>query len=209
MPRCTTFTFQDPSRYQAAIRPAKVAIFPTASGKFHATLTHVDFDRLWIQFGNETLPRVAHSTLPNRANIAFLADSNQPAATYCGREISSNVVVLGVPGSSRHIRSYAACRWTTMSLTPDNLSAVSSALTGCEQPLESPLRVVPPEPAHMARLARLHAATLQPANSTPEILTRPEVSNALEQELVHAAVTCLADDTRVDVSAGWRHHSAI
>ena len=209
MPRCTTFTFQDPSRYQAAIRPAEVALFPTASGKFHATLTHVDFDRLWIQFGNESLPRVAHSTLPNRANIAFLADPNQPPAKYWGTEISSDAVVLGVPGSSRHVRSYAACRWATMSLTPDDLSAVSAALTGCELRLGSTIRVIHPEPEHMARLVRLYAATMKLAHSAPEILTQPEVSNALEQELIHAMVTCLLDDTRVDISAGWRHHSEI
>jgi AraC-like DNA-binding protein len=172
-------------------------------------LTQVDFDRLLVQFANETLPRVAHSTLPNRYNIAFLADSNQPAAKYCGREISSNAAVLGLPGSSRHIRSYAACRWATMSFTPDDLSAVGTALTGCDLRLGSTMRVVHPEPAHMACLLRLHTATRQLADSTPEILMRPEVSNALEQELFHAMVTCLVDDTRVDVSAAWRHHSAI
>jgi AraC-like DNA-binding protein len=152
---------------------------------------------------------VAHSALPNRANIAFLPDSNQPAATYCGKKISSDVVVLGVPGSSRHVRSYAACRWATISLAPDDLSVVSAAVTGCELRLGSTIRILRPEPPHMARLVRLYAATLKLADSAPEILTQPEVSNALEQELIHAMVTCLADDTRLDASAGWRHHSAV
>ena len=209
MPRCATFTFQDPTLYQTAIRPGEVELFPTARGKFHAALTQVDFDRLWFQFGNETLPRVAHSNLRNRGNIAFLADSNQPAAKYSGREVSSDAVALGVPRSSRHVRSYAACRWLTMSFTPDDLSAVSTALMGYELRLGSTMRVVHPEPTHMARLLRLCAATHQLANSAPEILMRSEVSNALEQELVHAMVTCLADDTVATVPAAWRHHSAI
>src|SRR5262249_57428380 len=134
-----------------AIGREEWAIFLTAGANSHATLTHVDFDRLWIQFGNESLPRVAHPTLPTRANIAFLADSNQPPAKYWGTQISSDAVVLGVPGSSRHVRSYAACRWATMSLTPDDLSAVSAALTGCELRLGSTIRVIHPEPDHMAR----------------------------------------------------------
>ena len=209
MPRCATYTFQDPTLYASAIRPANVGIFPTARGRFHATLTQVDFDRLWTQFANESLPRVAHSTLPNRYNIAFLADSNQPGAKYCGMEISPNAAVLGVPGSSRHIRSYAACRWATMSLTPDDLSVAGAVLTGRELRLGSAIRVLHPEPAHMAHLLRLHTATRQLAESVPEILKRSEVSNALEQELVHAMVTCLADDTGADTSAAWRQHSAI
>src|SRR5262245_47283577 len=60
----------------------------------------------------------------------------------------------------------------------------------------------------MARLVLLYAATMKLAQA-PEILTQPEVSNALEHELIHAMVTCLLDDTRVDISAGWRHHSEI
>jgi len=209
MPRCITLTFQDPTPYQTAIRPGEVELFPTARGKFHAALTQVDFDHLWVQFGNETLPRVAHSTLRNRGNVAFLADSNQPAAKYCGREVSSAAVALGVPRSSRHVRSYAACRWVTMSFTPDNLSAVSAALLGCELRLGPTMRVVHPEPTHMARLLRLSAATHQLANSAPEMLMRSEVSNALEQELVHAMVTCLADDAGATAPVAWRHHSAI
>jgi len=43
----------------------------------------------------------------------------------------------------------------------------------------------------------------------PEFLGHPEVSGALEQELVHALVMCLADDTLANISVGWHHHYAI
>jgi len=170
----------------------------------------VDFDRLLMQFANETLPRVAHSALAkNRAQIAFLADPSQPAAKYCGMELPSSAIVVGAAGSSRHIQSYAACRWATMSLAAIDLSAASAVLTGRELRAASTTHVVHPEPAHMARLVCLHAATRHLIDLAPEIIAHPEVSSMAEHELIRAMVTCLSGDLRTDVSPGWRHHSAI
>lgn len=210
MPRSATFTFNDPSPYQAAIRGGEVDVLVTARGQFSATLTQIDCDRLWMQHGFENLPRVVHSALsPNRAFVALLGDPNQAAAQYCGMEVSSDAIVVGGPGSSRHIRTCGPCRWSSMSLPPDDLSAASFALLGRELRPGSLTRLVHPAPAHMALLVRLHAVTRHLAEAAPEVFTRPEVSRALEHELVHAMVTCLSDDDQAEVGTGWRHHSVI
>jgi AraC-like DNA-binding protein len=210
MSRSATFTFDDPIPYQAAIRGGEVDVLVTAKGKFHATLTQIDCDRLWMQFADEKLPRLTHSALdPKRTFIAFLADPSQPAAQYCGREVSSSAIVLGAPGSSRHIRTRESCRWASMSFPADDFAAASSALVGRELHAASGTRLVCPDPAHMARLVRLHRAARQLAESAPEIFLRTEVSGALEHELVQAMATCLADNDQVEDAPGRRHHSAI
>jgi len=96
-----------------------------------------------------------------------------------------------------------------MSLTPDDLSATSTALLGREFRAGSVTHLVHPDPMHMARLVRLRRAARQLVETAPEILKHREVSGALEQELVHAMVRCLAHDTEADISVGWRHHYAI
>jgi hypothetical protein len=41
----------------------------TAPGKFHGELTRVDFDRLWMQRGDESLPRVLNLTTGTNRNL--------------------------------------------------------------------------------------------------------------------------------------------
>jgi transcriptional regulator GlxA family with amidase domain len=72
------------------------------------------------------------------------------------------------------------------------------------------MRFARPNAAHMARLMRLHGAARQLVSSAPEIFQRSEAYSALEHELVHAMVTCLANDNQADHEpTAWRHHSAI
>jgi AraC-like DNA-binding protein len=56
---------------------------------------------------------------------------------------------------------------------------------------------------------RLHAAVRGLAEASPKTLGHPEVSAALEHELVHALVSCLADEAPAKVGFGWRYHTAI
>jgi hypothetical protein len=56
MPSSAVLTFTDADAFHAAIRGADVEGVVTAPGKFHGKLTRVDFDRLWMQRGDESLP---------------------------------------------------------------------------------------------------------------------------------------------------------
>jgi AraC-like DNA-binding protein len=61
----------------------------------------------------------------------------------------------------------------------------------------------------MTRLLKLHKAIGQLAHDTPDILNLPEVRQALEDQLVHVMVRCLAEGAAVETTAGGRRHNAI
>src|SRR5246127_1241534 len=61
----------------------------------------------------------------------------------------------------------------------------------------------------MSRLLKLHKAIGQLAHDAPDVLQLPEVLRALENELVHVMVRCLADGADVETTAGGRRHDAI
>jgi AraC-like DNA-binding protein len=44
---------------------------------------------------------------------------------------------------------------------------------------------------------------------TPDILELPEIRRALEQQLIHVMVRCLADGARIETTTGGRRHDAI
>jgi len=67
--------------------------------------------------------------------------------------------------------------------------------------------IVRPSPASMSKLLKLHRAVGQLAHDTPDILEMPEVGRALEQQLIHLMVRCLASDT-LGTSTGSRRHGA-
>jgi transcriptional regulator GlxA family with amidase domain len=61
----------------------------------------------------------------------------------------------------------------------------------------------------MSRLLKLHKAVGQLAHDTPDILELPEVLRALEEQLIHVMVRCLAEGAAVETSTGVRRHDAI
>jgi len=61
----------------------------------------------------------------------------------------------------------------------------------------------------MLRLLRLHKSVGQLAHDNPDILRLPQVLRALENELVHIMVRCLADGAAVEPTAGSRRHETI
>src|SRR5262249_16045180 len=57
-----------------------------------------------------------------------------------------------------------------------------------------------------AQLLRLHAQACRLAETKPEMIAHPEVARALEQDLLHALITCIATDHVHDPpDAKWRH----
>src|SRR5262245_26919594 len=211
MLRSVSYSFNDPLAYQDAVRGGELKVLIASKGGFQAKLKQIDFDRLWMQYGYENLPGVKHLDINlDRAVILFLADTLQPCPQFCGVEISPQAMAFSGLGSSYHLRTGKPFRWAAMSVPADDFAAASAALTGCEMRAGPMTRIVIPEPAHMARLARLHRASRQLVHTAPEVFLRPEVCNALEHELVHAMVTCLADDDQAEpASSRWRHHSMI
>jgi hypothetical protein len=70
----------------------------------------------------------------------------------------------------------------------------------------------------MFRLLKLHKSIGQLAHDTPDILELPAVRRALENELIHIMVRCLAEGAAVDSSrrrlkrwlpSSGHHHCAV
>jgi hypothetical protein len=185
MPDSAVVTFTDSDAYHAAIRNAQVEGVVTARGDFRTELTRIDLHRLWMQRGDESLPRVLNIT-PNgeRASIFFATDQRQPIMHVGGLELSTDeMVVMGFVSADHH-RSSAACRWGAMSLTHEDLIAAGQAIIGREVTAPTFTHRIKPPAQLMSRLSSLHEVAGHLAKTAPEILAKPEVARALEESLV-------------------------
>ncbi len=209
MASSTVRTFTDSDGYRAAIRAQRVEGVVTARGNFHAELTRIDFDRLLMQHADENLPRVLNvATTSDRAAVIFATGQDQPAMHVNGVVLSSGEIIA-YTGLDGHYRSAAACQWSSMSLTLEELAAFSKAVIGRElTPPSFPHRIRPPPPA-LSRLSSLNGAATHLAKTAPDILAKPEVARAMEQALVEAMVWCLASGDPVDVRSVHRHHATV
>ncbi len=186
-------SFTDPYPYQAAVRGAQLEFLPTEKGNFRAELTKVTFESLWMQRGKESLARVFHGAVsPERSVIGFSTDLDQPEYRHCGADVSPGAIILD-DHNEMYRQTKAACRWGAMSLKTEAFIAAGTALTGRPVGQSSVSIVIRPAPALMSRLLKLHAAAGHLAEAAPDILGNPQVSRALENALVHAMITCLAD----------------
>jgi AraC-like DNA-binding protein len=202
-------SFADPFPYQAAIRAADLELLPTSKGKFRAELTQITLNRLWMQQGHESLPRVLVGTVdPSRRVIGFLTGANDPAMAHCGLSVSPRDIIINST-DALHRRTEAACNWGSMSLPLDDFDAVCKSLTGHEFPNDTATHLVRPGPVLMSQLLNAHASVAQIARTIPDILASPEVARALEDKLTHLMVRCLTDGTSVDRSAGCRRRDRV
>jgi AraC-like DNA-binding protein len=209
VPSSQVLTFTDPVPYQSAIRAADIEVFPTAKGGFHAELTQVSLDRLWIQRAHERLPRVyVGSVNADRKPIGFLTRVNQPAMQHRGMDVAAGDIIVN-NADLVHRRTEAHCDWGSMSLTPGDLNAACQAITGQEFSRPSDKHLVRPTAALMSRLLKLHEMVGQLAKMTPAILELPEVVRALEQELIHLMIRCLTEGASLEMTSGRRRHDTI
>jgi len=192
MPQSRVFTFTDPDAYQERIRASNAAILTTGRGEFNASLAHVTFDRLWMQWGFDNLPRVARTTLdPSRSIVMFLADSEQPAMQIGGRQMAAGNLVVYGKGSTNILRTEAGNKWASASLDHAEMAAAGRAIAGHEVICPADTYLVTPAPAVMARLRSVHAQAVKLAHTAPDVLAIPAIARALEQQIKHAMVASL------------------
>jgi AraC-like DNA-binding protein len=209
MPWSRILSFTDPLPYQAAIRAADVELYPTSRGEFRAELTQINLNQLWMQRFDEKLPQVYASKIrPGRKVIGFLTSANQPPFQHSGIGISPHDIVVS-SNDVMHHRTAGDCHFGAMSLATDDFEAAHSAIIGGEFS-GSPLKhLVRPSAVLMERLVNLHGIVGQIARIAPDILTFPEVARALEQELIHLMIRCLAEGDSYGMTAGGRRHDLI
>lgn len=201
--------FQEAFQYADTIRAGNVRNLTIEKGEFRATLLKVDFDRLWMQAGFESLPRSAHVAVGNRPGILFPAGPTHPTFHVGTSEVEHGAVAFLSAGSSFFQRTGASSRWASLSLSPDDLTNASLALTG--RPLDPPdnFRIVRPEPVAMVRLTALHAHARQLAKDTPDLLLQQPVRRSMEEALTQALVACLAGDAAAERPLSQHQHASV
>ena len=209
MPWSRVLSFTDPFAYQSAFRSVDVELFPTAKGKFRAELTQVSLGKLWVHSAHEDLPRVyTGMAKPHRAAIGFLTRPNQPAMLHCGMAVAPGDIVIN-DTDLMYRRTEANCDWGSMSLPQDDLDASCRAVTGREYSGSALKHLVRPAAELMSRLLKIHAMVGQLAETTPDILSLPEVARALEQELILVMIRCLTEGCSSGMTGGGRRHGMI
>ncbi len=206
MPWSSVSRFADPDACQQAIQGAAgLAIFPTARGKFDTEVTKVRFDQLWLQRFHSSLPQVIACAHPaDRQAIAFLTERESPKLFYCGRELRPGNIVVSRQ-DMMHKRFDADLRKGAMSLPKERLRSVFRTVMGHDFPDKSAMRIVCPDPESMSKLLKLHSVVGQLARDTPDVLAIPEVGRALEQQLIHFMVRCLASEAIAPSIGSFRH----
>src|SRR5258708_20053261 len=96
-----------------------------------------------------------------------------------------------------------------MSLSKEDLDAACQVVTGHEYAVSSLKRLVRPAPELMSRLLKIHEMVGQLAKTTPEMLSLPEVVQALEQELILVMIRCLTESASSETTAGSHRHDMI
>lgn len=193
MLQSTVRTFTDPDAYFAGIRNLSIDGVVTERGKFRTEATLIDLHRLQMGRFVEELPRIMRITPSGaRSLILFATDSTHPAVLANGIDTSQDQIAMFGVNWPYYLRSSAASKWGTMSLTPEDLTAAGRAITGRELTPPGLMLPIRPPVARLSRLVQLHEATGHLAKTAPDILAKPEVARSIEEALVETMVLCLA-----------------
>jgi AraC-like DNA-binding protein len=206
---CKVFSLSDPSACQAVFWSADVKLLPTAKGSFGAEVTQIGMNRVWMHRIRISLPEVnTVAVKPGRRSIGFLTEPNSSPLLHCGLEVLPGDIVVN-RFDVIHQRSNANLHYGTISVPIDELDVAAEAIIGREFPKTPHKRIIRPNSALMCRLLKLHKSVGQLAHDSPDILELPPVLRALENELIHAMVRCLAEGAAVEPTAGSCRHDTI
>jgi AraC-like DNA-binding protein len=118
-------------------------------------------------------------------------------------------ILLHSRGERGHHRIKVASQWALMSLPSRQLAACGQALIGRKLIAPAVGRILRPTPSAAAQLRHLLAKACRVAETNPDIIAHPEAARALEHELIHALVDCMAGDEAYGNLATKRHHAEI
>ena len=209
MPWNRVLSFTDPLPCQAAITGSDVEILPTTKGNFQVDITQIGMTRLWMQRFRVSLPQISvFAVVPDRRSIGFLLDTNASPLQHCGLDVLPGDIIINQFGLAHH-RSGHDYHFGTMSLSIDEMEMAGEAIMGRAFTKHLNKRIIHPHPALTSRLLKLHKTVGQLSHDAPDILDQPEVRRALEGQLIHVMVRCLAEGVGVETTTGGRRHDAI
>jgi len=194
MPVNGAYAFTELSDYEASIEEAKIELVVTGGGQFKAKLTRADLGQLHLLRSREDLASIAYLGL--RADLVFVTFPTRfnPAPVWAGQELRPGDVVFHGRQDHIHMRTAGSSEKGFIALKPEHLAFWSKTLTDTEAAPPTFARIIQPSRSAWTRLLHLHAGACRLVEDSPEVIAHPEVTRALEQELIHALITCLAPD---------------
>ena len=198
MPGSAARTFADPFEYQTFTCDAQHRVVVTGAGAYRAKTIRIDLQQVLLRRAWQSLPTISHLAIPaGRSAICFSVDSHEALGVWGGKEIQPGGIFVVHSGGEFFSQTNERGSWAALSLSADALAASAQVLTGHDLELPAVTQLARPQTAAMARLSALHKAAGDLAEATPEILARPEVAEAIETELLRAAVGCLTDTATI------------
>jgi AraC-like DNA-binding protein len=192
----------DPSAFATIYPSAEVELLSLANGRFHAEITQVPLDRVWIHQIHIAQPAIDTIAINrSRRSFGFLTERNSASLLNYGREVQHGEIVLN-RSDVVHQRSGADFHYGSVSLPSDDLAAAAEAIVGRDLPDKACNPTVRPSNALMDRLQKLHRSVVNLAHEVPEVLKEEEVIQALETELTHILARCLAEGHSLEPTAG-------
>jgi len=204
----STFTFNDADGYAAGFDGARIDLTITGAGDFEARLTRLQLEHLDVFRCHESLPRIAHMSLPPE-RIYFSFPVGPTSFVSDGRVVRDGEMILHGRGESLHQRSGGLCEWGLISLSPEQFERDSKALTGREIPLSNTTRILRPARTDAAGFQRLLKKVCHLAEKNQRLIERPEVSKALEEELLRAIINCMTVHEGNENSRNRHNHAAV
>jgi AraC-like DNA-binding protein len=202
-----TLTFSNPDGYAAAFSGARVNLTITGAGDFAARLTRINLQHLEVYRCHESLPRIAYISLP-ADRIILSVPASSLSCIYGGFALRNGNILFHSRGERLHQCSNGAVDWGLISLSAEQLAYCSKALIGRRITSPHVSRVLCPARPAALQLQRLFRQICRLAETREELIGRPEVARALEQEMLHAIVHCVADSHEAHATGTARHHHA-
>src|SRR5262245_40695610 len=188
---CGTTTFTDPDDYRAHLPGPTIELVLTGSERFKARLTWLKLAQLGVLQAEERAPRIAFLSLPPASIFASFPLSDDPPSVWNGLALRPGQLVLHGAGDHFHQRIAGVARWGMAWLPSTTLRAYGRALLGADLVLPATEVVLAPSSA-IARFRRLQAQACRLVQHKPDVASHPEITRALEQDLVHALVNAIA-----------------
>jgi hypothetical protein len=205
-----TSFFTEPADFAAALVPAGIrGLLITGRGQFRARLTWVALEALRLSAGEESLSRIAFSTVPDHKILVALRGRIRPAPIWGGIVIQANEIMTLGPGSRVHMRTGNDCRWATIVVEARDLARYGRALAG--EAFAVPTRVGrwrPPR-ASTRRLWSLHAAAMREVEGGHAQFIGREAAHGLDQQILGALVECLSRSSVLPVTAVTHRYQEI
>jgi AraC-like DNA-binding protein len=210
MPWSRVLTFADPFQCQSALQTVSQAeILPTAKGSFHVEMTQIGMTKVRMQRFKVGLPQISTVAISSdRKVVGFLLEQNSSSLQHCGMTITPNDIFL-YDDDMVHQRSESDFHLGTMSVPVNDFALLHETIIGRALAEKVHHPFVRPAAGLLSRLRKLHTVIGQLAHDAPDLLEQPEVSRALEEQLIHAMVHCLSESTDVETSLGYQHHDTV